>query len=164
VFHLRKRGDGEVLRTGEIRAAIPANGLSVRFDLLNGGRVSPDGQLEIAAVTNTAQYPPRVFDWRGSVAVPAGGLQEHNDEFPFEAPNGGYRPRVEFNMPASAPDWKGMIVQSYFIQFGSPPRYGRIQLRLHGDSQKVSVVYAVNPSFSRNLESQKPHSLRGARQ
>jgi len=124
----------------------------VRFDLLNGGTVSPDGQLEIAAVTNTEQYPPRIFNWRATILVPGGGLIEHNAEFPFEAPEGGYQPSVEFDMPTNAPDWKRVIEKSYFIEFGSPRRYGRIQIRLNGASQKASVSYWVNPSGSRNLE------------
>ena len=114
--------------------------------------MSPDGQLEIAAVTNTEQYPPRKFNWRALILVPGGGLIEYNDEFPFEAPEGGYQPSVEFDMPTNALNWKPLLEKSYFIEFGSPRRYGRIQIRLNGASQKASVSYWVNPSGSRNLE------------
>lgn len=152
LFHLRKKGEGEPLGIGEIAINIPANGTPVRFDLLNKGRVSPDGQLEIAAVTNSERYPPRIFDWRATIAVPDGGLVEYSAEFPFAAPEAGYQRSVEFNMPASAPDWKRGIDKSYFIQFGTPPKYGRIQVHLNGDSQRVSIGYWVNPSGSRNLE------------
>jgi hypothetical protein len=157
LFHLRKKGEGERLSSGEIRPVIPANGTPVRVDLLNGGRVLPEGQLEIAAVTNTEEYSPRLFDWRASIAVPGGGgLVEHNSEFPFEAPQYGYQPRVEFNMLASSPDWKRAIQKSYFIQFGSPPKYGRIQVEFVGTSQEVSISFAVNPSGSRTLEMAQP--------
>jgi len=152
LFHLRKKTQGEALRSGEFRPTIPPDGTPVRFDLLNGGRVSPDGELEIAAVTNTEQYPPRIFNWRATISVPGGGLIEHNSEFPFEAPEAGYQPIVEFDMPTNAPDWKRLIEKSYFIKFGSPPRYGRIQVGLNGASQKASVLYWVNPTGSRNLE------------
>jgi hypothetical protein len=152
IFHLRKTKQGEALRSGEFRPAIPSDGTPVRFNLLNGGRVSPDGQLEIAAVTNTEQYPPRIFNWRASILVPGGGLIEYNDDFPFEAPEGGYQPSVEFDMPTNALNWKPLVEKSYFIKFGSPPKYGRIQIRLNGASQKASVSYWVNPSGSRNLE------------
>jgi hypothetical protein len=152
IFHLRKKNQGEALRGGEIRPTIPANGTPVRFDLLNGGKVSPDGQLEIAAVTNTEKYPPRIFDWRATISVPGGGLVEHNAEFPFEAPEDGYQLNAEFDMPTNAQDWKRLIEKSYFIKFGSPPRYGRIEVRLNGGSQKASISYWVNPSGSRNLE------------
>jgi len=152
LFHLRKKHQGDVLSSGEIRPTIPPNGTPVRFDLLNGGRVSPNGQLEIAAVTNMEQYPPRIFNWRATISVPGGGLIEHNSEFPFEAPEAGYQPSVEFDMPTNAPDWKRVIDKSYFIKFGSQPKYGRIQVGLNGASQVASVSYWVNPSGSRNLE------------
>jgi len=152
LFHIRKKNQGEALRNGEVRPTMPADGTPVRFDLLNGGKPSPDGQLEIAAITNTEKYPPRIFNWRATILVPGGGLIEHNAEFPFEAPEDGYQPSVGFDMPTNAPDWKPLIEKSYFIEFGSPPRYGRIQVQINGGSQKASVRYWVNPSGSRNLE------------
>jgi hypothetical protein len=152
LFYLRKKNQGEALRSGEIRPTIPANGTPVRFDLLNGGKASPEGQLEIAAVTNTEKYPPRIFDWRATITVPGGGLIEYNAEFPFEAPEDGYQPNAEFDMPTNVQDWKRLIEKSYFIKFGSPPRYGRIQIGIDGSSQKAAVTYWVNPSGSRNLE------------
>lgn len=152
LFHLRKKNRREALSSGEIRPTIPANGIPVRFDLLNRGKVSPDGQLEIAAVTNTEQYPPRIFNWRAAISVADGGLIEQDSEFPFEAPESGYQPSVEFNMPTNAADWKRLIEKSYFVKFGSPPRYGRIEVGLNGASQKASINYWVNPTGSRNLE------------
>ena len=152
IFHIRKKNHGEPVSTGEIRPTLPPNGTPVRFDLLNGGRVSADGQLEISAVTNTEKYPPRIFNWRAAISVPSGGLIEHNAEFPFEAPEGGYQPSIEFDMSTNAPDWKRLVEKSYFIEFGSPPRFGRIQIQLNGASQKASVRFWVNPSGSRNLE------------
>jgi hypothetical protein len=152
IFHLRKKGQGESLSAKEIQALLPATGDPTRIDLLNAGQVSPSGQLEISALTNTEKYPPRVFDWHASITVPGGGLIEHDLEFPFEAPEDGYAQRVAFEMPANAPDWKRNVEKTYFIRFGTPPRYGRIHIRLNGASQKVFLSYAVNPSGSRNLE------------
>jgi len=152
IFRLRKMNQGEALRSGEFRPTIPADGTPVRFDLLNGGKVSSDGQLELAAVTNTDKYPPRIFNWQASILVPGGGLVEYNDEFPFEAPEDGYQPSAEFDMPTNALNWRPLVQKSYFIEFGSPPRYGRIQIQLNGASQKASISYWVNPTGSRNLE------------
>lgn len=103
-------------------------------------------------MTNTEQYSPRFYDWRATIAVPGGGLVEHSSEFPFEAPQDGYQPGVEFNMSANSPDWQGGIEKTYFIQFGSPPKYGRIQVHFLGASQKVLISFAVNATGSRNLE------------
>ena len=152
-FHLRKKAAGEALSVGEVQPPMGADGTPVRLDLLGSGRVSPTGQLEIAAITNTEKYPPRRFDWRASITVPDGGLVEHNLEFPFEAPTDGYRPMVEFVMPSESPDWSRAVEKSYFIRFGNPPTYGRIHIRLNGAAQKAYLRYAVNPTGSRNLES-----------
>lgn len=151
-FHLRKKGAGETLSAGVVQLPIAADGVPVRLDLLNSGRVSPAGQLEIAAITNTEKYPPHTFDWRASIAVPDGGLKEHNLEFPFEAPDEGYQSTVEFHMPASSPDWKRSIEKDYFVRFGSPPRYGRIHIRFNGATQRAWLRFAVNPTGSRRLE------------
>jgi hypothetical protein len=152
IFHLRSKGKSETLSIGEVHPPVSADGTPTRLNLLNGGRVAADGQIEIAAITNTEKYPPRLFDWEASIGVPDGGLIEHNLEFPFEAPQEGYLPKIEFKMPANAPDWKRSLEKTYFIRFGNPPKYGRIHIRLNGASQKVSLTYAVNPTGSRNLE------------
>jgi hypothetical protein len=156
LFHLRGRGVGEALIEEEIRPTVPADGTAVRFDLLSGGHLSPNGQLEIAAITNAEAYPPRFFDWRATIKVPDGGLVEYDTEFPFEAPEDGYQPRVDFDMPQAAPNWQHGVDKTYFIRFGTPPKYGRIQIHMNGDSQKISITYAVNPSGSRNLEPSPP--------
>ena len=152
LFHLRKRNEGAPLVVGEARSTNPATGAPVRFDLLEGGRVSNKGQLEIAASTNTEKYPPRVFDWWAKISVLDGGLIEHKSEFPFEAPESGYQSSVELNMPAGSPDWKRVVEKKFFVRFGSPPTYGHIQARINGGSQIVVVNSSVNPTGSRNLE------------
>jgi hypothetical protein len=151
-FHLRAKGRPEVSSSGESTPIAPADGTPVLVDLLDRGRVSANGQIEFAAVTNTEKYPPRTFDWRATITVRDGGLLEHNLEFPFEAPMEGYTPQVVFEMPANYPGWKRSIEKTYFIRFGTPAKYGRLQIRLNGASQKVFLRYTVNPTGSRNLE------------
>lgn len=152
LFHLVKKGAGDPLLTGNVEMNAPANGTPVRMDLLNGGRVAPEGQLEIAAVTSTLQYPPRFFDWRATISVPGGGLVEQTDELGLAAPGEGYAPQVQFNYPVGAPDWKRSVRRKYYIRFGSPVKYGRVEIDVNGGRQAVSVSYAVNPSGSQNLE------------
>lgn len=160
LFHLRTKKGVEGLSSGKLNPPLLADGTPVRLDLLDEGAISSQGQLELAAITNTEDYPPRLFDWRATISVPNGGLVEHNLEFPFEAPEDGYQPTVEFNMWANAPDWRHSIEKSYFIRFDSPPRYGRVQVRFSGATQNASVIYVVNPTGSRNLEEkEKPSSL-----
>ena len=152
LFHLRKKGEGEMLIQGGIRPRIPPDGTPARFDLLNKGRISSGGQLEVAAVTNTEMYPPRFFNWRASVSVPDGGLLEYDTEFPFQAPETGYKNRIEFEMLEGGSGWRRSIDKSYFIQFGTPPKYGRVNVHLSGASQTIGIDYWINPSGTRNLE------------
>ena len=152
LFHLVKKGAGEALLTGNVEVNAPANGTPVRVDLLNGGRVAPEGQLEISAVTNTLQYPPRFFDWRATISVTGGGLVEQTDELGFAAPAEGYVPQVQFHFPAGATDWKRSVKKSYYVRFGNPAKYGRVQIDLNGGKQLVFVRFAVNPTGSQSLE------------
>ncbi len=154
IFHLLKQGQIDPLLTGHIRTKIPTDGTPVRFDLLQKGRRSDDGQFEISAVTNTEDYPPRTYDWSTTFFIRNGGLQEFTDiEFPFTAPTEGYQTsRVQIDMPKSAPHWIRGIDKTYFIQFGNPPKYGRIHLRVSGASEFIELDFWVNPSGSINLE------------
>ncbi|MEY2512497.1 MAG: hypothetical protein QOE26_3260 [Verrucomicrobiota bacterium] len=152
IFSLRRKGPGEILSVGETQPPVSADGTPVRLDLLDSGRASPTGQIEIAAVTNTEKYPPRRFDWRASITVHDGGLKEHDLEFPFEAPQDGYKPTIELVMPEGSPDWKRVVEKGYFIRFGNPPKYGRIYIRFNGAAQKAYLRYTINPTGSRNLE------------
>ena len=152
LFHLVKKGAGEALITGNIEINATANGTPVRVDLFNGGRVAPDGQLEISAVTSTLQYPPRFFDWRAAISVPGGGLVEQTDELGLAAPADGYVQRVELNFPTGAPDWKRAVKKRYYLRFGSPAKYGRVEIELNGGKQLVFVRFVVNPSGSQSLE------------
>jgi len=152
IFRLRQRHPNVALAAGEINPSLPPNGAPVRFDLLNAGEITSDGQLELAALMNTERYPPQVFDWRARISIPNGGLIEHDLEFPFDAPESGYRTSAEFNMPKGDPNWKRVIEKNYFIKFDSPPRYGRLEVRLNGASQRATISFWVNPSGSRNSE------------
>ena len=152
MFHLRKKGEGEQLVHQRVKVRLSAHGTPTRFELFNNGRISPEGQLEIAAVTNEDEYPPQLYDWWATLGAPEGGLIEFTEEFPFEAPATGYVRQVEFKMPVGVPGWSPMLEKNYFIRFGNPPKYGRVEVELHGSSQNVYLDYWINPSGTRNLE------------
>ncbi|MGC3989103.1 MAG: carboxypeptidase-like regulatory domain-containing protein [Chthoniobacteraceae bacterium] len=152
IFHLRKKGEGASLSMGEIEQRIVTDGTPVCFDLLNHGRISSSGQLKVAAITNKEKYPPRVFNWWAKIAVPEGGLLENHDEFPFHPPESGYEESIEFNMPSNAAGWLREVHRSYYIKFGEPARYGRIQLDLDGASSQIGIKFWVNPDGSTLLE------------
>lgn len=152
-FHLQKKGEAEPLIVALARPRVPRDGTPVRVDLFNKGAISPSGQLEIAAWLPPENPNQRgLFDWRAKLSLPEGGVREHNDEFPFIAPEDGYIPEVVFDMPAAAPDWRQVITQRYYFRIGTPPQFGRMEVRINGASQVVNVNYWLNPSGSRNLE------------
>ena len=77
---------------------------------------------------------------------------EDGDEFPFEAPEEGYRPKVEFDFQQGQLDWTINLKKDYYIKFGNPPQYGRLHLETAIDTDGTRLTYAINPTGSRNLE------------
>lgn len=83
--------------------------------------------------------------------IPDGGFVEENEEFPFEAPENGYQPVMEFNFQQGQTNWTIHLKDDYYIKFGNPARYGWLHLDTSINSG-VRLKYAINPTGSRNLE------------
>ena len=81
-----------------------------------------------------------------------GGFVEENDEFPFEAPEGGYRSVVDFHFEKGTVNWREDVKKSYYIKFGNPARYGWLHVDTSILMSGVPLTYAINPDGSRNLE------------
>jgi hypothetical protein len=87
------------------------------------------------------------------MTVPGGGLQELTDEFPFHAPDSGYQPFVEIDMPTTLGEaWKDKVSHSYFLKLGTGA-YGRIEFEMipYGENFVLLKSY-LNPTGSRELE------------
>ena len=89
---------------------------------------------------------------RFRLTVPDGGLVENTDDLPFEAPDANYQSVWEWHFTDGAADWQGGINKKYYIEFGNPPRYGRITVQTGAFRPAVNLEYAINPDGSRNLE------------
>ena len=102
VFHLRKKAGTENLIAKSIRPSIPfGEHNSTRIDLFSG-RESSNGQL-IFNVSKPQPHQPRFpYDWSIAISIPSGGIVEHADEFPFEAPEAGYQPTLEYSFHAES--------------------------------------------------------------
>jgi hypothetical protein len=88
--------------------------------------VGTEGPIELSAVK-----PPRgqpATEWSFRMSIPDGGFIEHNDEFPFEAPESGYQKAVEFHFKAGDTNWTEALRNKYYIVFGQPPKYGCIDV------------------------------------
>jgi hypothetical protein len=152
LFQLRKKGEGANLIKKSIEIVLPGDGSTAKVDLATG-KVSQGGQLEVQA---SKPWPPRPmsphYDWKVALTIPDGGFVETPEEFAFEAPETGYLPSFEINMPSTASDWRVSAEKTLYFIYGEPKKYGRLQLRTDGNSRYVFIEYVLNPSGSRNLE------------
>ena len=150
VFHLRKKGVGVDLITHDFAFSVGQNGIPIGVDLLQGKK-DQDGQMKISQ--NKPEYKKwkQATEWSFKIEIPDGGFFEENDEFPFEAPDSGYQPVVEFNFQQGQTEWITHLNKDYYIKFGTPPRYGCLHLQTSINTG-VRLQYSINPTGSRNLE------------
>jgi hypothetical protein len=157
VFHLRKKGPGADLIMSQngmstfitIRPA--TNGAPIFFDFFNQ-KVGENGQLKIEGWKEIKDRKTAQNNWEFRLTVPDGGLIQENDEFPFEAPEEGYQPVIEWHFTDGSPDWQGGINEKFYIKFGNPPHYGRITIQTGAFRPAVDLEYIFNPDGSTYLE------------
>jgi len=158
IFQLRKKRAGVELITSQhgVSRDLEISGLHdgspVKVDFFNR-QVGTEGQLELSAVK-----PPRgqlAPGWSFRMSIPEGGFVEVKDEFPFEAPESGYQPTVEYMFKPGETNWTETLHKQFYIAFGTPRKYGRIDLKT-GISTGVYLGYAINPDGTRNLEPMEP--------
>lgn len=157
VFHLRKRGPGTDLITSQngvspkLEVLAPRDGKAVHVDLMER-KVSPDGQLEIAQTKPEYLQAKVATEWSFRMAIPDGGFVEDSDEFPFEAPESGYAPAVEFQFTAGQTNWTTSLKKTYYIAFGQPRCYGLLTVETAIGWGGARLQYVANPDGSRYLE------------
>lgn len=156
VFHLRKKGAGVDLVTSQygvsplLEVKAPRDGTPVQVDMFE--RKSGQGPLTISQTKPPYESWKQATNWIFRMEIPGGGFVEHNDEFPFEAPEGGYQAILEFSFQKDTPDWKINLRKDFYIKSGNPPRYGRLHLETSIMMSGARLTYAINPDGSRNLE------------
>lgn len=154
VFHLKKRAVGVNMITSqhggsldlEIRGVYDGSPVRVNF---YDQKVGNSGQMELSAIK--PRRGETASQWSFRMSIPDGGFIEEDEEFPFEAPESGYQPVVEFNFKAGDTNWTEDLKKSFYIVFGRPVKYGRIDVET-GMRQPIYLRYAINPTGSRNLE------------
>lgn len=154
VFVLRKKGTSEpLLKLKQVVRTVPKDGRAVRIGL-SGEKA---GDMTVRAWTSpraqgAANNAP--FAWKVRVEVPGGGLMANEDQFQFQAPESGYAPAIEYDMPASGIDgkWRDRLEQTYFVKLGNG-NYARMRFQMIAGGNHFAVVESYyNPSGSRNLE------------
>ena len=156
LFHMRKRGPGADLITSQygvkdyLGVSAPLDGTSVQVDLLE--RKTGQGEMKISQTKPAYENWKQATEWAFHMEIPGGGFVECNDEFPFEAPETGYKPAVAFNFQAGETNWMTNLSKDYYIKFGNPARYGRLHLETSIMMSGARFTYAINPDGSRYLE------------
>lgn len=157
IFHLRKKGLGTDLITSQygvipdFTVTAPKDGTPIWVDMLQRN-AGDSGQMQIQLWNEIDQAARAIKVWRLRLSMPDGGFLEENDEFPFEAPDNGYQSVLEFPSPDSTSVHFGISHKTYYIVFGQPRKYGRIDISASDHTGDVWFQYAINPDGSRYLE------------
>ncbi len=157
VFHLRKKGEGADLITSrngmsaDLQIHVPRDATPIEVDFFQQ-KTGDSGQMQVAEIKPDFKSWKQATNWSFQLNIPGGGFIEENDEFPFMAPEDGYQPFVSFNFQKDQPDWATGISKSYYIEFGTPPRFGWLHVQTGISYGGAILTYAINPDGSRNLE------------
>ena len=111
------------------------------------------GQLQLSQSKPALENLQQAKEWAFRMEIPDGGFIELDEEFPFQAPETGYEPVVQFNFKSGDTNWATDLRKDYYIKFGDPPRYGRVHLETSIKMGGARLTYAINSDGSRNLES-----------
>ncbi|MES9830598.1 MAG: carboxypeptidase-like regulatory domain-containing protein [Candidatus Thiodiazotropha sp.] len=133
----------------------------------------PNGQADkyVGIVASCGREPmePGVHwkDQKGSWSITfrpiEGGIQETNDFYLNEAPEGGYQPELTVSMERGSPDYKVVIYKpkSYYYYYMDKGKriYGSLEASFnpyrHKSECRVTTKVKYNPSGSRNLATRK---------
>lgn len=157
VFRLHQKGPGVDLITSQYGMSpdfpihIPRDGTPVRVDLMQR-KVGGAGQMIITENKPESKDWQHATQWSFNMEIPDGGFRGENDEYPYEAPADGYQSLVRFDFQKNLPNWTTGIRTNFYVKFGNPPVYGRLQIQTGIYNGGAYLTYAINPSGSRDLE------------
>lgn len=157
VFYLRKRGMGEELVTGQKLFGVKADGTPCYLNLRAGTKsLSNTAEWDVAVrIVRSNGDNGRKFDWSVEFQVPQGGIIETEEEFPFLAPETGYKESWEMVQRVDDPDWRSQIKKKFFIKSRNGQLYSRIEVTILPWYQKEAALdlgFFVNPKAGRILE------------
>jgi hypothetical protein len=141
---------------------IPYDGTPVIFNLLTGQKNVGDstaGDLRVTLTRNPLNIPlgyKKAFGWHATIYAVDGGLIQSDDEFMYVAPEEGYQPKIEIDMPADSTDWKSIYNISFFAKTRGGNVYSRVKFVFRVDSPKeqtgFTITSSANPTGSRSLQ------------
>lgn len=161
IFRLHKQGTGVNLITSRygvtpnFPVSVPRDGTPIAVDLLHR-KFGAEGPLQIMQIKPEYLDANKATAWRFRMEIRDGGFVEHTDEFPFEAPESGYQPVIDFDFKVGETNWATALARRYYIVFGQPRQYGWLSIETRIGSDGARLEYAINPDGSRNLEPKPP--------
>jgi len=163
IFVLRKIGEAEPLIKIQRNVNIKKDGAStdgtpVQMNLTTGHTYhETNGDIIVQAWIYNEGIPPNgnhPYNWKCKITVPNGGLQPRTgSEFDFIAPESGYQPSDEINMPASNSQWRDNAKREYFLKLSNGD-YARLSFTIGtGGYNSFEITSYLNPvPDHRNLE------------
>lgn len=162
IFKMWKKDAAAQLVSQDEDTRIPYDGTPVVFDLLTGQKNLGDsatGDLRITLTRNPLNIPlgyKKPFEWHATIEAIGGGLIQPDDEFMYAAPQDGYQPKIEIDMPTESTDWKPVYDISFFAKTRGGNVYSRVKLVFRVDSPKpqtgFTIASSANPTGSPNLQ------------
>jgi len=162
IFRMWKLGESAKLVSQDKDTRIPYDGTPVAFDLLTGQKNvggSATGDLRVTLVRNplniTSGYR-NAFEWHATIEAIDGGLIQSDDDFMYDAPEEGYQPKIQIDMPADTNKWASIYDISFLAKTRGGNVYSRVKFEFRVDSPKpetgFTITSAANPTGSRNLQ------------
>jgi len=152
VFRLHKGGEKVALIKKEFEVHIKV-GEAVTIDLLTGKTNSPNSQLQVELLENEPFRRKIKGTWSMRVSAIDGGIQFQTEEFPFLAPESGYRPSIDLGPDSEKPPtWKGSGYYGGAFYLQTHNGYANVKIQAIPGNSYFRLSYYLNPSGSRNLE------------
>lgn len=152
LFHLYKGGEKVALIKNELEVRIRL-GETVTVDISSAKTNAPNGQIRAELLENEPFRRGSNGTWSVRVSNSEGGIQFQTEEFPFVAPESGYRPSIDLRPNSEKPPtWKGSGY--YGGAFYLKTRLGYVSGKIQAipGNPYFRLSYYWNPSGSRNLE------------
>jgi len=163
IFKLHKaHGTAEGLLVRRGRFGIPFGGEAVPITLRTADKGVP-ADITIS-MTRDEQIVNNRQNWSATIAGANGArLVESDSEFMFKAPEEGYVGQYHYEFKANEPNCPYVVEKKYYVCSGDGKTYARIEVEFNAagaNSGRAIIAFYINPTGSKNLESQPGMNLR----
>jgi len=142
------------VKTVSRKMQLPWDGKAIRLDL-DSGEISPSGNLIITASRAASPGQVRGFEWRFSLEIRGGGLQQElQREAALIAPEDGYQSSWSLGSRADEQPWNGGYSGNLYFKISG--KFGRLNIDLHPDARadetSLYLERIINTGGGRNTE------------